>query len=79
MVELENVSAEVWVLWDVDVPLVEYHSILPFPLTGMNPSGVKLLKGFDNWLVEVYCTFDVVEQVCFGAFNKCAFGCSDFE
>ena len=40
MVELENVSVEVWVLWDIDMPSVEYHSILPFPLTGMDPLGV---------------------------------------
>ena len=40
MVESENVGVEVWVLWDVDAPSVEYHSILLFPLTGMDPLGV---------------------------------------
>ena len=73
MVELENVSVEVWISWDVDVPLVEYHSVILFPLTSMDPLGVQLLKGFDNWLVKVCCAFDAVEQVCFGAFDKCAF------
>src|SRR6266581_4531634 len=63
MVGMDNVMANISILWDVNSPLVEYQTILQFPFLPVYISRLEFSQCFRNWLFQVFAPPNSLQEL----------------